>query len=713
MAARTGRADRVVTPEVEASLWPVNRLGEALAACLPTSGLPSVTPVFPSHSSAAPVSVDDWVECAAPRLALEVVAFQSPYPSIASTLRAMGSALLRVGGAAQEMFLVCVASDRRRLRLLGPDHTVRSVAIESVHAALCDDIEASITEDLKALAEQGGTPEVTEPVRRALLHARLRDASVRLGWIVRAAARTSLRAQMRESGLWAAFARFLTVHLAGHLAWILAWLAVGADALQGRLDSGRFAGAGVLLAAFAACSVAADRSQAMLALRVGLLLRRRLLEGALAVKTQEVRGSGIGSFLGRIYESQALESSSVAGGLAAVSGAIEWVAAVVILVWAHVTWLLPLLLVALAVACWLSGRMYLRERRAWTLARLGITRRLIEDMVGHRTHLVQGQDPERHSEQDRHLALYLGESRSLDRRSWLIGLLPRVWLVLSAGVFGWMFVVGTAKSALAVALAGVVLAFESLRKVVQGLPQLAAAHISLETVGSLLEAAARPLDEGDPSLSVSRVGAESAAPLLDAQRLCIRAASGERYLLRDSALVIRQGDRILLEGPSGGGKSTLAGVLAGLRLPDHGVLLLGGLDRATIGESAWRRRVSLAAQFHENHIVSASLAFNLLMGRPFPSEASDYADAERLCRELGLGELLERMPGGLHQMVGESGWQLSHGEKSRIFLARALLQRADLVILDESLAALDPVNLQIALDCVVRHAPTLLIVAHP
>ena len=64
------------------------------------------------------------------------------------------------------------------------------------------------------------------------------------------------------------------------------------------------------------------------------------------------------------------------------------------------------------------------------------------------------------------------------------------------------------------------------------------------------------------------------------------------------------------------------------------------------------------------------------------------------------------------QMVGESGWQLSHGEKSRVFLARALLQDADLVILDESFAALDPENLKRSLECVKKRAKSLLVIAH-
>ncbi len=84
-----------------------------------------------------------------------------------------------------------------------------------------------------------------------------------------------------------------------------------------------------------------------------------------------------------------------------------------------------------------------------------------------------------------------------------------------------------------------------------------------------------------------------------------------------------------------------------------------------------------------------------------------------MCRELGLGDLLDRMPGGILQMVGEGGWQLSHGERSRIYIARALLQQPELVILDESFAALDPESLQTALECTLKHAETLMVIAHP
>jgi ATP-binding cassette subfamily B protein len=71
------------------------------------------------------------------------------------------------------------------------------------------------------------------------------------------------------------------------------------------------------------------------------------------------------------------------------------------------------------------------------------------------------------------------------------------------------------------------------------------------------------------------------------------------------------------------------------------------------------------------------------------------------------------MPSGLAQLVGETGWQLSHGERSRVYMARALLQSADLLVLDESFAALDPATLRLSLSYVLERAPTLMVIAHP
>jgi ATP-binding cassette subfamily B protein len=64
------------------------------------------------------------------------------------------------------------------------------------------------------------------------------------------------------------------------------------------------------------------------------------------------------------------------------------------------------------------------------------------------------------------------------------------------------------------------------------------------------------------------------------------------------------------------------------------------------------------------------------------------------------------------QRIGDGGWQLSHGERSRLFIARALLQSPDVLVLDESLSSLDPESRATSLDCVLQKVRTVVIVAH-
>jgi ABC-type multidrug transport system fused ATPase/permease subunit len=183
--------------------------------------------------------------------------------------------------------------------------------------------------------------------------------------------------------------------------------------------------------------------------------------------------------------------------------------------------------------------------------------------------------------------------------------------------------------------------------------------------------------------------------------------------LADCTLEIERGERVLIEGPSGGGKSTLAMLIAGLREPDVGDLRLNGVAQRVLGHASWRERVGIVPQFHENHVFSDTLLFNLLLGRVWPARGEDIVEAETICAELNLDVVLRKMPSGLGQFVGEGAWQLSHGERSRLFIARALLQRVDIHILDESFAALDPETLENVLRCVTKRADTLVVIAHP
>jgi ATP-binding cassette subfamily B protein len=366
-----------------------------------------------------------------------------------------------------------------------------------------------------------------------------------------------------------------------------------------------------------------------------------------------------------------------------------------------------LLLLAWVTLALLLGWRYGRHRRHWTEGRLTLTHELVERLVGHRTHLAQEGCKRWHDGEDQALARYLERSAAMDRTvAWLIAVVPRGWLFL--GLLG---------LAPAVGLRGLLLAYWALHKLATGMWHLAGAAIAWEQVAPLFHAAARPEVVGAPAFALTPLsdgtGSNGSTTVLEAHKLVFRYRDRGASVQRGCNLQIRAGDRLLLEGPSGGGKSTLAALLSGLRVPDSGLPLLRGLDRQTLGAGGWRRRVVAAPEFHENHVLTETFAFNLLMGRRWPPQPDDIEAAQRICRELGLDDLLGRIPAGLLQMVGETGWQLAHGERGRLYIARALLQGADVIVLDESFAALDPETLQRCLRCVLQRASTVLVIAHP
>ena len=139
---------------------------------------------------------------------------------------------------------------------------------------------------------------------------------------------------------------------------------------------------------------------------------------------------------------------------------------------------------------------------------------------------------------------------------------------------------------------------------------------------------------------------------------------------------------------------------------------LDGVDRHTVGNDVWRRRVTYVPQAGDNHVVSDSLAFNLMMGCVWPPVRGDYQRADRLIDDLGLRDVVENMPAELGQMIGDNGWRLSQGELARVYLGRALMQSPSLLIADEVLGALDPGTAHRVLDCLEAHADKLILIAH-
>jgi ATP-binding cassette, subfamily B, bacterial len=688
--------------------WPRHRLSEALALVARAGGLKpsSAAATIPPPASADPAVIAAWLDAAARSLGIEAERTEIPHADLD---RSLGAGRLMIIPVEGDLYLALLGNRT----ILTPAFTRARVSAADLRQAACGPLEDDASQSIAPLlADLNLASGKAARARAALVAERLRNQRITVWTLRQPATAPWPRLLLRPS--WIAAATTLAIaHIARLGVWIAAWWLIAATALSGRLDPGWLAAWALLLITLTALHMGTVWLQARLAIGFGALLKQRLLAGALQMEPELLFVSGAGQLLGRVLESEAVETLALAGGFAGAVAIIELAAASAIL-FAGKAWITALLLLAWIAIAVLLARRYFLEARTWTRTRLDLTHALVERMVGHRTRLAQENPARWHEAEDRELSHYLAVSRERDAAEAALSIwVPRGWLVAGVASLGPVFLAGgsgNTETALAIGFGGLLLAYQAFRRLAAAAWQLIDARVAAEQIQPLLAAASGRIE---PQGSPAHASAPSSGGAVEADGLVFRYAEMPDPVLRGCGLRINAGDRAVLMGASGGGKSTLAAVLAGLRTPQSGLLLAGGLDRATLGAPGWRRRVVLAPQFHQNHIITAPLFFNLILGRPGPLGASDQREVRELCDELGLGPLLEKMPGGLDQIVGETGWQLSHGERSRLFLARALLQRADLVVLDESFGALDPETLESVVACVTRRARSLLVIAHP
>jgi len=682
-------------------VWPGNQRVQALQAVTHGAGL--AKPL--TAGRAADGTTQDV------QLGVEAHSVRVTYDSVPQMVARGGPALLQVQGRDTVGWLALLgpADLLGRVPLMTPQGRVQRVRVPELTHILREGIEASVAPLRDALFE--GLPLRPRQQRNAeaLWTARhLHGRPMGGGVLVRAAPHGALSTNLRDARvlgpLFAAFGLSLT----GTVLALGGWATIGQGALEGRMAPGWVAGWTLLILSGLVLQFLSRWLQGRAALRGAAWMKQALLRGALKTDPDTFLKEGVGQQLARVNESQAVEDVAVSGGLALGMAAIDGVAGAWILSHAAYPALwMALLAVTTAAVLWGAWQLAHQVDR-WTNHRRHLTHLLVERMTGHQTRRIQGHPDHRFRGEDEALEAYADASQRHD--SWVIGLaqLPTtVFLVASLVLLSVPLVLGQLSTAqIAITVGGILWTQSALSRGMAELKQLADARTSWRQIQPLWQAArAVPNTRRPPEAS-------PASKLLQARALDV-GWPHQPPVLHQVDLTIRRGEHLLLTGPSGSGKSTLAATLTGLQSPQGGLLLLQGLDRATLGDNGWQRHAVQAPQFHRNHIFQGTLAFNLLLGRAWPPQPEDLHRARALCEQLGMGDLIRQMPAGLNQTLGESGWQLSHGEQSRLFLARALLAQGDLVVLDESFAALDPPLVHQCLAVAEAQAPSLMVVAHP
>jgi ATP-binding cassette subfamily B protein len=205
----------------------------------------------------------------------------------------------------------------------------------------------------------------------------------------------------------------------------------------------------------------------------------------------------------------------------------------------------------------------------------------------------------------------------------------------------------------------------------------------------LIAEPAEPTQLPDGPLSVELDGVRFSYPSADKVSLAsleevaqLDARGGEE-VLHDVSLRAEPGQLIALVGSSGAGKSTIAQLLPRLYDVDAGAVRLGGVDVRELSFDSIRGALGLVTQ--DGHLFHESLRSNLLLARPEASE-EELWDALHRAR---LADLVASLPDGLETVVGERGYRLSGGERQRLTIARLLIAKPRVVVLDEATAHLD------------------------
>ena len=183
---------------------------------------------------------------------------------------------------------------------------------------------------------------------------------------------------------------------------------------------------------------------------------------------------------------------------------------------------------------------------------------------------------------------------------------------------------------------------------------------------------------------------------------------GETKAVDNVSLKIKSGQTVAFVGPSGGGKSTLANIIARFFDPQSGRVLIGGVDVKNIKKEELMNTVSFV--FQNSRLIKASIYDNVKLGKPDASR-EEVMNALKAAQCI---DIIEKFSDGLDTVIGTKGVYLSGGEQQRIAIARSILKNSPIVILDEATAFADPDNeskVQAALSK-LSEGKTVIMIAH-
>lgn len=242
---------------------------------------------------------------------------------------------------------------------------------------------------------------------------------------------------------------------------------------------------------------------------------------------------------------------------------------------------------------------------------------------------------------------------------------------------------------------------ESVNTLINLYPQLTKGAESINSISEILNDENVETDNSIVPLDDMKGGVE----FRDVQ---FKYADGDRWILNNFNIKVEPGESVAFVGGSGAGKSTILNLLVGFDRPQEGKILIDRINMINLDMTEYRNQIAVVPQ--NTILFSGTVKDNITYG------LDDITDeqVEEVLKAVGLNELVESMPMGMHTELGERGGKLSGGQRQRISIARALLRNPKIIIFDEATSALDSASekkVQLAVDNMMKKCTTFL-VAH-